>query len=77
LQARDWFSDCSALMVRHICRVASVVALALSSAFFWYATRIEANSEAVQDALQKIQIDVAIIRGRQEALLPERIASNE
>lgn len=65
MTAPDWFADCSALVMRHICRIASVAIPLLFAALVWYAHRIETKTESMQDALQQIQIDVAVIRGRQ------------
>lgn len=61
----NWFTDCSDLVVRHICRIASVAIPLMFAAVLWYANRIEEKTDSMQDALQQIQIDVAVIRGRQ------------
>lgn len=65
MAAPDWFSDCSNLVVRHICRIASVAIPALLAVLAWYAVRIEDKTDAMQEALHQIQLDVAVIRGRQ------------
>lgn len=58
MAARDWFTDCSNLVIPHICRIASVVIPVLFGVLVWYAGRIEGQMAEVNDTLVEIQIAV-------------------
>lgn len=65
MTTRDWFTDCSTLFMRHSCKILSAVGLTLFSASLWYANRIEDQTNAINETLRQIELDVAIIRSRQ------------
>jgi hypothetical protein len=79
MAAPDWFTDCSNLVVRHICRIASVTIPLMFAAVLWYAHRIEAKTEAMQGSLSQIEVSVGILIDRQpiRSLGPGSVAKAE
>ncbi len=71
MAAPDWFTDCSNLVVRHICRIASVALPLLFAALVWYANRIETKTESMQKSLVQSERNVDILIDRQ----PTRLAA--
>lgn len=65
MAAPDWFTDCSNLVVRHICRIASVLIPLLFAVLVWYANRIEDKTEVMQKSLVQIERNVDILIDRQ------------
>lgn len=59
MATRDWFTDCSALFMRHSCYILSAALIFAA----WYANRIETQLDTMQGTMQQIQIDIAVIRG--------------
>jgi hypothetical protein len=64
LTTPDWFTDCRTMFNRHPCTILSAFAAFLFSVLVWYAGRMETKTEAIDDALHLIQMDVAVIRAR-------------
>jgi hypothetical protein len=61
----DWFTDCSNLVTRHFCRIASVLIPALFAIVLWYCNRIETKTEDMQASLHTIEVQVGVLIDRQ------------
>ena len=61
--------------MRHSCKILSAIGLTLFSASLWYANRIEDQTNAINETLHRIEMDVATLRGRQSARNPQDVAS--
>ena len=75
MTGRDLLSDCSALFMKYSCKILLSIAAAAFSASFWYASKLDDQNKVIQETLQHIQTDIAIIR-TQQGLAPYGVAGN-